>query len=203
MPFITEEIWQNLKEAAGGGTGDRGPGAGDSIMVQQWPHIQKQMINKTIDSQMQILIDIIVAIRNIRSSWNINPSVKVNIFIKAAKNAIPLVKDNQIYIKNLAKVERIEISETLKTPPRSAVAVIRDVEVYIPLEEFIDTEGERERLIKKVEEITNIMRGIDGKLKNREFLKKAPPEIIKNEKNRKTELSDTLGRLKTNLKDLE
>lgn len=152
---------------------------------------------------MQILIDTIAAIRNIRSAWNINPSIKVDILIKAKKDIKDLLYSNSTYIKNLAMVEGITIDENIKKSPRSATAIVNNSEIYVPLEKFIDLKLEQERLTKRISEVSNIIKGIDAKLKNKEFLKKAPAEIVEKEKARKTEFTDTLSRLKANLKDLE
>ena len=77
------------------------------------------------------------------------------------------------------------------------------MEIYVPLEQYIDLKSEEKRLAKKVEEILTVIKGLDAKLKNKEFLKKAPGEIVDKEKARKTELSDMLNRLEENLKELK
>jgi len=224
MPFITEEIWHNLNVILTPGTNvilseaknlidssalhyvqgrllrpqnDKG-----SIMTEKWPHIQEQMINKKVDTQMQLLMDAIITIRNIRASWNINPSVKVNAVIKAKKKEAQLLMGAQVYIKNLARVETITIEEAAKKPPKSAAGVIGDMEIYIPLEGIIDLKGEKERLEKKIEELSGVIKGMDSRLKNKNFTSKAPTEIVEKEKTRKLECADTLKRLKDNLKDL-
>jgi valyl-tRNA synthetase len=171
-------------------------------MTEKWPHIQEQMINKKVDTQMQLLMDAIITIRNIRASWNINPSVKVNAVIKAKKKEAQLLMGAQVYIKNLARVETITIEEAAKKPPKSAAGVIGDMEIYIPLEGIIDLKGEKERLEKKIEELSGVIKGMDSRLKNKNFTSKAPTEIVEKEKTRKLECADTLKRLKDNLKDL-
>ena len=204
MPFITEEIWQNLNSLTENQTPKTEHRKLDSsIMAQKWPHIQKQMIDKKIEGRMRILIDTIAAVRNIRASWNINPSSRVNIIIKARKDTAAIFAESQAYIKNLARVETLKIDENAEKPPKSAAAVVKGIEIYVPLEQYIDLKGERERLSKKIGEISGILKGIDIKLKNKEFLKKAPEEIVKNQKEKKIELSDTLNRLKNNMKDLD
>jgi valyl-tRNA synthetase len=197
MPFITEEIWQSISHQLSAVSSQP-----KTIMTEPWPHVQKQMISKRIDEEMQILIDVIVAIRNIRANWNINPSIKVDVLIKAKAAAGSILRDNEVYIKNLARTETITVDEALKKPPRTATSVIKDTEIYIPLERYIDANGERIRLGKKIEEVSGIIKGIDARLKNKEFLKRAPKEIIEKERHRNTELSDTLKRLKDNLRDL-
>lgn len=191
MPFITEEIWNNINPQQ------------KSIMTEKWPHAQEQMINKKIDTQMQLLMDAIIIIRNIRASWNINPKVLVNAVIKAKQKAGQMLMDAQVYIKNLARVEAITIEEAAKKPPKSAAGVVGDIEIYIPLEGIIDLKGESQRLLKKIDELSGVIKGIESRLKNKNFTSRAPAEIVEKERARKTELADTLKRLKDNLKDLE
>jgi len=202
MPFITEEIWHTVEGLVHGDEKDKGQGATNSIMTQKWPHLQKQLINKKIDSEMQVLIDAIVAIRNIRSSWTISPSIKFDIIIKAKKRDACIFTANLVYIKNLARVEGIEIDEKAKKPPKSAVAIVKGVEIYCPLEKYIDIKGEQERLKKKIEEINGFISIANKKLKNENFLKKAPANIVEMQKAKKAEHAETLKRLKEHLKDL-
>ncbi|MDD5450172.1 MAG: valine--tRNA ligase [Candidatus Omnitrophica bacterium] len=205
MPFITEEIWHSLLPltiACPPKPWRRRDHRLSTIMSQPWPHVQKQMINKKIDGQMQVLIDCIVAVRNIRAAWNINPSVRVDIFIKAKKDAVAVLAASQVYIKNLARVEGLNISGDAKKPPKSAAAVLKDIEIYVPLERYINLGEERQRLSKKIEEICGILKGIDAKLSSRDFLKRAPKEVVEAKRQRKAELSDTLKRLEENYADL-
>jgi len=202
MPFITEAIWQKLVPAASPSTtlGMVLPPA--TIMTQPWPHIQKEMIDKKVDSQMQTLIDVIAAVRNIRSTWNIEPATKVSILVKAKKGPADVLSSNAVYIKNLARVESMAISEKQAKPSRSAAAVVRDIEIYVPLEHYIDLNAESQRLEKKIKETAGFIKGIEARLANKDFLTRAPAEIVEKEKAKKLELTDTLKRLKENLRDL-
>jgi valyl-tRNA synthetase len=193
MPFITEEIWQLLPKLH----------KEKSIMISSWPHVQKEFISKKIDGSMEIVINAIQAIRNLRSVWHIDPAKEMAVFIKIKnKHVEPVISENISCITKLGRVSISEMSAGIKKPNHSAAAVFKDLEIFLPLEGIIDIEKEKLRLSQKVEEITGIIGGIDKKLKNKNFTEKAPKEVIENEKERKTALCQELEGLRKNLKEL-
>ena len=193
MPFVTENIWQALPREHGT----------ESIMITKWPHMQKAFISKKIDADMELLIDIIQSVRNLRATWSIVPNRFVNISVKVKdKDTINMLKGNVAYIKRLARVEDVSVSESVVKPGHSAVAVIKDIEIFLPLEGVIDLEKEKERLQKRINEVTGYLNSIEGKLKNKNFVSKAPKEVVEKEKERKTVLAAELKGLKNNLSSL-
>jgi len=196
MPFITEEVWGML------------PHKRQSIMIQPWPHVQKDLIDKDADSDMDFLIKLIVAVRNIRSEMLIPLDKKVNaVFSVKDSEMQKLIEANQQYIKNLAKVENIDVGARHAVPLRerpkqSATAVVEGAEIFIPLAGLIDVDAEKIRLSKKVAELDNLLKGISSRLKNKEFLNKAPAAIVEKEKQRQEELKTDIDKLKSGLKIL-
>ena len=193
MPFITEDIWQRLPKEH----------PTESIMVSPWPHVQKRFISKKIDTEMALLINVIQAIRNLRVTWRIAPSAKIRVSIKTKRE-----KDkgdlnaNSAYIRKLARVDDIDIKTSIRKPKHSAVAVIRDIEIFIPLEGIIDLEKEKQRLEKRIQELSILLNGIEKKLGNKTFLSKAPKDVVKKEKARKAVLKTEIVGLKSNLGSL-
>ncbi|MFC1632464.1 class I tRNA ligase family protein [Candidatus Omnitrophota bacterium] len=189
MPFITEEIWQNLNTKE------------KSIMISTWPHLQKQFIDKKAESQMKTIIACISAIRNIRAVWQIEPAKKIEAKLSVAKPALEkLLKEHFSYITDLAKVETLEIAKNLKRPKASAVAVIDDIEIFVPLAGIIDVQKEATRLKFKIKELDGILQKTDHKLKNKQFLSRAPAVIVNKEKEKKEQLKASIKKLKGNLK---
>ena len=189
MPFITEEIWQNL------------PHEGNSIMVSTWPQMQKQFINQKLEHQMQAIISCITAVRNIRSVWQIEPGKKIKAEISLTNASLEkLIKTYASYISDLARIESLEVGRKTKRPKSSAVAVLKDMEIFIPLAGIIDVQKEATRLKQKIETLENILKNTDKKLKNKQFLSKAPKEIVAGEKEKKVQLKESLKKLKDNLK---
>ena len=191
MPFVTEEIWQRL------------PHEGDSIMVATWPHIQKDLIDKKAESDMELIIGVITSIRNIRSTWRIEPKRFIAAYLKSAKKeSRETLAENEDYIKRLARIEELKIVTKEKRPEASVIGVFDDVEIYVPLQGVIDYEKEKSKLAKRLEELENRSRDLSGRLKNKKFLQSAPEEVIQKFKSTQEELKDQIGKLKSNLKSL-
>ncbi|MEI8175610.1 MAG: valine--tRNA ligase [Candidatus Omnitrophota bacterium] len=204
MPFITEEIWQNLNDVTGHPSAVSGAqDAPASIMISSWPHLQQQLIDPAADGAFATLIEVIVSIRNIRASWNINPKEALEVHIKAPAPVCETLKKSEVYLQNLAKASTVTASPHLVKPSKSATAVIREVEVYVPLALLIDFDEERSRLRQKIDEISRSTRGIEARLADDHFVGKAPAAIVEKERQRLAELSQTRTRLEANLRDLE
>ncbi|MBU4488775.1 MAG: valine--tRNA ligase [Candidatus Omnitrophica bacterium] len=192
MPFITEEIWQNLPH-------NEGP-----VMASSWPHVQKQFISKELEESVADIIEIITAIRNIRAEWNIDAKAEVSAVLSYKKPETGAVlKEFDGYIKRLCRLKSLEYGKGLKKPAHSAYAPSKVAEVYIPLEGVIDFEKESVRLKKKRDEVKKNMGSLEARLKDKNFIARAPAEIVERNKLSKSELESTLKRLEENLKDIE
>ena len=192
MPFISEEIWSLL------------PHKRDSIMLQPWPHMQKDLIDKKTEAEMDLAIGIITAIRNIRAEVNIPPQKQCKVIISTANNKnLATVRKCEDYIKSLAKVEAVEASGKPERPKVSSVEVFGDCEIAVPLEGLIDLEGERKRIMGRIGEIERWMKATEAKLNNENFIKRAPKEVVDAEKTKLSEIKTTSERLKEVLRRLE
>jgi valyl-tRNA synthetase len=192
MPFVTEEIWQAL------------PHEGDSIMIAKWPDIEKDLINKKADSDMEAVISVITAIRNIRSTWNIEPKRLVTAYLKTASDKERAVLEkNRDYIKRLARVEDLKTGKDVEKPKSSAASVCAAADVFVPLKGIIDYDKEKARLTKSLEELQTRSSQLSGKLKNKKFLQNAPAEVVDKFKTSHRELKAQIERLQANLDSLE
>ncbi len=193
MPFVTEEIWQKLP---------REKAAADSIMIQKWPHLQKQMISKEAEDHMKELIEIIASIRNMRAVWKIDPQVTIDVIINIQEEkAGKLLRDNEEFIKRMAKAANLKAGKLAK-PKNAAVSVVGRMEVYLPLEGLIDFQKERARLKKEEERIANEIKSTNTRLKDKNFTGKAPSAVVEKQKLRKGELAIQLKKLKDNLNQI-
>ncbi|MBK7379579.1 MAG: valine--tRNA ligase [Ignavibacteriales bacterium] len=189
MPFITEELWQLMGERKDG----------ESISTSTYPLVNETMIKDSADEEMDFVKDIITAIRNIRGEMNIAPSKKVNAMIKSSS-----VKDHQIeYIKKLAKVEDLKVDANIQKPKASASAVLRGVEIFIPLEGLIDLEVERLKIQKEITRLEGSLAGIEKKLSNEKFVANASPEIVEKERAKQKDWLDNITKLKEILNNLK
>ena len=190
MPFITEEIWSKL--------GEEKP-----IMASAIPHVQKQMIDEKSERAMKSLIEIIVSIRNVRAEMNVPPKEAIDVIISAhsetAKEQLHGLDD---YIKRLAKIKNITAAVKAKRPKSAASCVLGRYDVFIPLEGIIDVKAEKARLNKQIEEQKSIAEILNRKLKNKDFLKKAPEAVVVKEKEKAQIVKVKLAKLKETLKNL-
>jgi len=194
MPFITEEIWQKLpheKEVLG-----------DSIMIQAWPHIQKQIISKEAEDDMAILIELVSSIRNMRSVWNVEPQKAIEAIINVHdKEKEAFIGENSDFMKRLGRISELEVGRIAK-PKSSAVSIVRAFEVYLPLEGLIDFEKEKARLAKEEKRMEQEIRSLKTRLGDESFLSKAPKEVVENQRKHKEEVEAQLVKMRENIKEI-
>ena len=182
MPFITEELWQLISERK----------KGKSISTSDYPKYHLLNINLRAEKEMEFVKDVITALRNIRGEMNIPPSKQINTYVKSSE-----VGSHQVdYIKKLAKVDEIKIDKNLIKPKASASAVVKETEIYVPLEGLIDLDFERSRLQKEITRLEGALTGIDKKLSNEKFIKNAAQDIVEKERMKKKEWEMNLIKLK-------
>jgi len=188
MPFVTEHIWSEINPD-------------DLLMVQEWPKDQKKLIDNKAEKEFAKIKELIVKVRNLRSIYGINPSQKVDLLISGNKDN-ELFKNHQEIIRILARIQTLTIDKKVEKPKESLSIVVNGAEAYIPTEGLIDLEQERERLRKEGGELEEYIKGIESKITNIDFLKKAPKEIIEAEKKRMAEANDKLDKLNEQIKSL-
>ncbi len=195
MPFITEEIWQKLPRSK--------DASGASIVLQNWPHLDKSMIIPKDEDDMKELIGLIASIRNMRSVWNVEPRTQVNAIINISDPDFEkIISENIDFVKRLARVEDLKFGKHLK-PKSSAVSVIGKMEVYLPLEGIIDFQKERARLVKEHLRMEGEMKGLVGRLNDKNFTSKAPAEVVEKQNERRAELEIQIRKMTENLKEIE
>lgn len=172
MPFLTEEIWQVL------------PHKGESIMVAEWPQVSSAEMIDQIEADMNVVMDVIRSIRNVRNEMKVNPGKRIKAILHpmdADKQAI--VEKGAAYITDLAKIEGLQIvAELTDKPAKSSASVINGVEIILPLADMIDLDKEVERLEKEIEKTRGEIELAERKLGNEGFLKKAPASLVDAEK---------------------
>lgn len=172
MPFITEEIYQNLPEH------------GETIMLEQWPESDSNRIwPEAIENMLQIMTAI-RSIRNIRAEFNVAPGSKISGVILVNDDKLrSIIADNMHYIQAMANVKNLDIKkEDNNKPAQAAAAVSSNMEIYIPLKGLIDTDKEVKRLQKELNNAQNDINKSEAKLSNENFLSRAPKEVIEKEK---------------------
>ncbi|MFH1287645.1 MAG: valine--tRNA ligase [bacterium] len=187
MPFISEEIWQKLPYFL-----ERK----ESIMISEWPEFDKEVLYPEKEKEMNLLMDVVAAIRNIRSEMNIEPGKGIDVIIKPkTKEELEILKQTESYIKRLTKSKDITINGHAKKPENSASALTGKIEIFVPLAGIIDLEKENARLKKEIGNIENEIKRITSQLENKNFVERAPKEIVQKEKNKIILLKEKLEKL--------
>ena len=194
MPFITEEIWirfkpfhQNLEK---------------SIMIAETPKYKENLSEDEFKS-IEWLKEIVSGVRNIRGEMLIKPSEKIKAFYKDGdkidKNRSEVLTD---LIKEIAGLENLNWINEGEDHPPSAVVVVENLKVLIPLEGLIDPKEESQRLTKKIEKVSKEHKMLSSKLTNKKFTDNAPKELVQDQQERFELLSKELSNLNHQLKEI-
>jgi valyl-tRNA synthetase len=195
MPFITEEIWQRVAPLAGI--------EGHSIMLERYPETNSKLIDDTAVKELEWLKNVIIAIRSIRSEMNIAPGKPLPILFR---HGTGFDKDNddkhRHSLVTLAKLDSVKWLDTHEQPPPSASAFVGELEIFIPMAGFINKEEESARLQKEIAKLQKDLTFIENKLKNPQFVDKAPADVVAKERAKQAEMAMTLGKLEKQLSSL-
>jgi len=191
MPFITEEIWQQL------------PHQGESITIASWPEVNAAFHDETASKEMSRLVAIIKAVRNIRAEVDTPMSKKINMLIEAENEAIvsELEKDRE-YLERFCNTEELTIATKIDNKDKAMTAVVTGAEIYLPLEGLIDFEKEMKRLEKELEKWTKEVERVQKKLSNQGFISKAPESVVEEEKSKEKDYLDKQAKVKARLSEL-
>ncbi len=193
MPFITEEIWQKLPIK-------------DSkyIAVSKFPEYKEELVFPRDSENIEYLKEVIISIRNVRADFGIEPSRKLNIYIKPEDEEFEeVLKSLEPSIKLLAKADKVIISRDLDKPKNTVVAISTKAESYIDISGSIDIEKEIERQEKLLKDVEKSLGISERKLSNENFIKKAPKEVVDKERERYEELKQKETKIKSIIKNLK
>lgn len=193
MPFITEELWQNLRSRL-----PRDWQAAESIMIAAYPRAEDTAIDPQAEQVMESLIEIIRSIRNARAQYKVESTKWIEAQIYAGK-LTPVITLHSQAIQTLARVSPVTFLNNRQegqTSENTLVLVLKEAEVIIPRESMVSLEAERKRLQKEIEQNQAEITRLEARLKDRAFLTKAPAAIIDKERQKLYSLTDKLERLR-------
>ena len=189
MPFITEEIWSNIKEK------DEPP-----IITAPWPAANPAFDFEAELEKTELFKEAVYKIRNIRGEMNIAPDIKANVVFKTNRaDFTAIINTETAQLQALAKLNNITIDPAYIPDKTDASAVMYDIEIYMPLKGLIDFDKERARLEKELKEALADFDKVTAKLSAENFINKAPAEVIEKEKSKRGELSQTIEKLRGSL----
>jgi valyl-tRNA synthetase len=194
MPFVTEELWQNLK--------GRLPSdwqVAESIMIAAYPEAEDAAIDPESERVMESVIDIIRSIRNARAQYKVESTRWVEAQIYGGELTPAIVPYSQA-IQTLARAKPITFLDKRQESSlteNALVLVLKETEVVIPMESMIDLEAERKRLQKEIEQSQAEVAQLEARLKDEAFLTKAPAAVVDKERQKLAAVKDKLERLKS------
>jgi len=190
MPFITEEIFSKLP------TGEK------SIMISAWPKYDNALDFSDAEKQMQIIMNAIRSVRNIRSQMNVVPSKKAKLIIVTDDAGV--FDGSSIYFEKLASASETVVTSSKDGIDDNAVnVVVEGATIYIPLDDLVDREKEIERLQKELKTLEAEIKRVEGKLNNQGFVSKAPAKVIEEERAKGEKYSRMLLEVKNSLSKLK
>lgn len=192
MPFITEEIWQNL------------PHQGESITVAAWPVVDESLSEQSQSTNMKLLMDIITAVRTIRAEVQSPMSKKVPLTISAKdENTHNVLTTNAAYIERFCNPETLTIGQNIAAPEKSMSAVVSGAELFMPLEGLIDVDAELARLQKELEKWAKEVKLVQGKLSNERFVSKAPEAVVAEERKKEADYLEKHATVEKRMEELK
>lgn len=179
MPHITECVWQLIPKET----------ATKALIVADFPVFKEELVFPKETQEMELVFETITSLRNVRQSFNISPSIKCNIEIRAEKSEKPIFEAIESYIKRLARVENISYGDMNDPiPAKSATAVVSASKIILPLADLIDLDAEIARQQKKLDKLTSEKKSMLGRINNPKFVANAPKDLIEQTKNRVSEI---------------
>ncbi|MDC1512886.1 valine--tRNA ligase [Porticoccaceae bacterium] len=192
LPFITEEIWQNIAPLAGN---ELNP-AGDTIMLQPYPEADSSQVDQDALADIEWLKAVIIGVRNIRGEMNISPAKALPIFMtKGGDNDQRRMQDNHQFLSKLANLESITWLDNPEDAPLSATALAGDLEILVPMAGIIDVDAELARLDREIEKNALEAKKLSGKLSNAKFVDNAPAEVVAKERQKLNDFESSLSQL--------
>jgi valyl-tRNA synthetase len=196
-PFITEELWQRLKEIAPARGLPNPIAASDAIIVAPWPTDLDGWRDAKLEARFQRLQELIVAVRNVRGAYNISPSVTVPVSVKCSAEIAADLDLVRVQFELLGKSTLSAAGPAVTRPETvSASFSLGDADGYLPLEGLVDLQAELARQQKEAEKVRGFIGGHEKKLTNQSFVDRAPPEVV-------AEVRETLAGLQKQLTSIE
>jgi valyl-tRNA synthetase len=185
MPFLTEELYEQVG------------GSGQMLITSSWPSYDRVQVDATAAAEMDWVIRVISEIRGVRAEMNVPPAAKLTMLMRdASPDSRARLQTHLELIRRLARLDHVAVDGA--TPPNGAVQlVIDEATIMLPLADIIDVGKERARLARDIDKLRGEAGKIESKLANAQFVAKAPPDVIEEQRDRLAELQQTVVKLTT------
>jgi len=191
MPFVTEEIHSQIKKEAG------------PLAVQSWPESRREWISQDAEKDMQILIDIITQLRNIKAQWQIKPGQAIDCILASEDpKQLTLLKTNAAVIQAAIKINTLTFSQEFPNVKGQATGLVDKTTFSVPLSGIIDVQEEKKQIVQQLQDIQKFITNLSQRLGSGAFIQKAPADVVQKERerlidfqNKKQELEKLLNSL--------
>lgn len=191
MPYISEEIWQHL------------PHIGETITMAEWPVYDTALEAPDAVKEMELLMEMIRAVRNIRAEVNVPMSKKIEMLIKPSGEAeAAILSRNEEFIKRFCGTSKLETGLHISAPDKAMTAILTGAELYLPLAGLIDIAQEIARLEKEHQHLNAEVERVEKKLGNEGFVAKAPAKVIDEERAKMNDYADKRDKVLARIAEL-
>ena len=192
IPFITEEIFEQSQKILSK--------SHDKLISQPFPEPQNELVDDNAEAEINWLKDFILGIRKIRGEMNLSPGKPLPCFIKnfSAQDK-SFIESNRSILITIAKLDSISWLSETDEEEESAIALVGEMKLLIPLAGLIDKGAEQERLNKEIEKLLKLKSQFSAKLSNEKFVKGAPEAVVNNEKQKLASTESALNDLESQL----
>ncbi len=189
MPFITEEIYQAL------------PHTGEALVIERYPEYSAALSFPQDEENFEVIMNAIKAVRSRRAEMNVPPSKKPHLIIVSSKADI--FETGRVYLSKLAYAGSLTITDTAPAEAEGMVSVVTDeAKMYMPLNELVDIEKERQRIEKELTKAQAELERVEKKLNNESFVSKAPENVVNAEREKAAKAKALIDNLSDSLKAL-
>ncbi len=194
MPFVTEEIWQATK---GGVEPQNGLADRTSVMIEAYPEAKAAWVSDEVEEKVGLLIEVVRAIRNLRSEINCSPATAVKVVFLGSDETLAFLKEQEAYLRTLARLGSVEYGR--EVPKGSVTAVVGATQIFLPLDDTAGLSEEAARLSKEVGKVEIELERVRKKLSSPDFLTKAKQEVVLKEREKSAALEEKIGALNRSL----
>lgn len=190
MPFVTEAAWEYI------------PHEGEAMIIAKWPEVMQEYIDESTEDAMTVLMDLVRAIRNIRSEYKVDPGKRVAGTILPGSHRANL-DQYRYFFARLCNMHEVELlADGAAAPEQAASAVVSDAAIYLPLGAMIDLDAECQRLNKELASLQDQIERTQSKLENEGFVSKAPEKVVERERQRLNELRASAEQISERIRSL-
>jgi valyl-tRNA synthetase len=193
MPFLSEEIWQHLPHEPG-----------ETITLAAWPQYRSDFEAANSVKEMELLMETIRAVRNVRAEVNVSPGKKIELWLKPTGDTEEGVfLRNEIYVQRFCNTSAYKLDRELTPPDKAMTAIITGAELYMPLAGLIDIGQEIARLTKEVDNLNMEVERVEKKLANEGYLAKAPANVVEQERIKGLDYKDKRDKVLARIAELQ